>query len=193
MERRTIQPYNITVFGKVADIEKVILAIKELPLTKKEEDDRLLLQDYLDTYSPKVELLYAGNSVYKTKKLVAEFKKMQKSGSIEQLSKEMYQFLSLKFDIAHYDRNGYIAYYDGSYDTLYKEILCKAYERMPQRFSDVRKILELAGLRKGCVPEVVSAPAAVSTKPMQKKQVLVKSNGALVEQVSIFDLLEFAI
>ncbi len=87
-------------------------------------------------------ILYDGNIVYPYEKLKKELIRMKKTNSIRKMSKLMYEFLSLHFDIAHYNREGFIDYYDGEYSSLYNETLSYARKRIPARFSDINKIAE---------------------------------------------------
>lgn len=138
---------KITYYGKSkAAREQTKKLVESLPLTGVEVRDRRILQKALDEHNGLADVGYDGNSVYPSKKLVKEILRMQKTGSLEKMSVVMYQFLSLNFDIAHYDKNGFISYYDGSWDQFYCETLRYSMKRIPFWKSDVRQILIDAGL-----------------------------------------------
>lgn len=132
---------KIAIYGSKKDIEHAKSVLDNLTLCGAEAKDRLTIQNAIDEYNIKAAILYDGNTVWGYKKLVAEIKRMKKSGSIEKISNNMYEFLRLNFDIAHYDKQGYIYYYDGSYSNLLKGIKYEI-ERTPQWKSDVKRIAE---------------------------------------------------
>lgn len=133
---------KIKVYGSAALKEKTMRAVRDLPLTGIEPKDRLLIQNLLDQNSKMAGILYDGNIVYPYEKLKKELIRMKKTNSIRRMSKLMYEFLSLHFDIAHYSREGFIDYYDGEYSSLYNETLSYVRKRIPARFSDINKIAE---------------------------------------------------
>lgn len=116
--RKEYGKHKITLYGKDKDIEHAAMILDSLPLTGIERHDRLLIQNAIDEHVIKADILYDGNTVYGYKKLAAEIKRMKKSGSIEKISDAMYKFLSMNFDIAYYDKNGYVAAYDGQYSLM---------------------------------------------------------------------------
>lgn len=126
--------------------EQTKQVVESLPLTGIEAKDRLMIQKALDSHKGMAAVSYDGNSVYPSQKLVKELMRMKKTGSIEKMSNDMYKFLSLNFDIAHYDKNGFIDYYDGSWTQFFGETLCYSMKRIPAWETDVKQILFDAGL-----------------------------------------------
>lgn len=109
---------------EVRDAEKVVLS---LDLTWKESEDRLILQDAIDTYNLKVDIYYEGNSIIPYKKTIREFEKYNKQKNLDDLSNYFYNFLHLNCgDIAHYNKLGYIEYYDNSFSRVKKEVIDRA-------------------------------------------------------------------
>lgn len=130
--------------GSAKEQKEMETLVSALALTGNEALDRRLIQQALDDAGiRKATILYDGNTIYPSKGLVAEFKRMRKSGSIEKMSNLMYQFLNL-FDIAHYNKMGFIDYYDGSYRNMAVEILSSPMN--PRWRTDVDYILKEAGI-----------------------------------------------
>lgn len=103
---------NIELIGTAAQIKKTKEALSNICITGVEMEDRLAIQKAIDS-TGMASVMYAHNSVYPIK-LAKELSKMLKSGSIEKMSNEMYRFISTNYDIAHYSKQGFIEYYDGS-------------------------------------------------------------------------------
>lgn len=136
-----LKKYKIRLYGSKSLIGKEEKIIANLPLTGHEAKDRIIISDAIDANKLKCSVLYDGNTVYGYEKLVKELKRMKKSNSIENMTDAMYKFLSLNFDIAHYDKNGYIATYNGKYT----EMLIgteHGRNRIPGWESDVARIAE---------------------------------------------------
>lgn len=119
----------IMVYGTKKAVSAAFEVLDELELTGDKMKDCLLIQQAMDEGRLKEDCLYDGKTIYPYLKIVKEFKRFIETGSIEKMSKLMYKFLSLNFDIAHYDYNGYIAYYDGKWERLYNETLVYEFER----------------------------------------------------------------
>ncbi len=136
-----LKKYKIRLCGSKSLIKKEERIIANLPLTGREVEDRIIISDAIDANKLKCSVLYDGNTVYGYEKLVKELKRMKKSNSIENMTDAMYKFLSLNFDIAHYDKNGYIATYDGKYTEMLNGT---KYGRnhIPKWESDVARIAE---------------------------------------------------
>lgn len=113
----------IMVYGTKKAVSTAFEVLDKLELTGDKMKDCLLIQQAMDEGRLKADCLYDGKTVYPYYKLVKEFKRFIETGSIEKMSKLMYKFLYLNFDIAHYNYNGYIAYYDGKWERLYNETL----------------------------------------------------------------------
>lgn len=136
---------KIVLYGSSKQIEKTENLLCNLNLTGFKKEDRLKIQEVLDNSSGNATVLYEGNTVYPSKALVNEFKRMKKSGTIEKMSNKMYEFMSLNFDIAHYNKAGYIYEYNGSFAEMYAATAASM-RTTPLWESDVRNILVLSGL-----------------------------------------------
>ncbi len=101
---------------------------------------RLKLQDAMDLHKIKAGILVDGNTVYPYAEIVRQYEQLKKIGKLEKMTKAFYQFLHLNFDIAHYDKYGYIAYYNNDFATLQREVLARA--TTPAWHTDVRRILD---------------------------------------------------
>jgi hypothetical protein len=100
---------------------------------------RLKIQDAIDTHNIQATILVDGNTVYPFKKAVNQYEQLKKSGKLDKMTDFLYKFLHLNFDIAHYDKNGYIWHYGNDFDTMHKTVLDKA--STPGWHTDVRRIL----------------------------------------------------
>ena len=132
--------FKIVVFGTTAQVEEAIAVLDTLDLTGREPSDRLLIQQAIDDSELKTDILYDGNTVWSFKRIMKEFARYEKAGSIEKLSKFFYGFLmNGAGDIAYYDRRGYIEEYGGSFARVKEEVLFRA--RVPAWHTDLQKIL----------------------------------------------------
>lgn len=137
-----INEKRITLYGSKAIIENEKSIIENLELTGNESNDRLLIQKCIDENKLKSDILYDGNTVYPFEKIVKAYRKLQKSGSLDNLSNEMYHFFIYACgDIAHYDLGGFKAYYNYSFLQL-ENTLLKDNWLMNTRFSDVNHIFK---------------------------------------------------
>lgn len=133
---------KITLYGSKAIIEKEQSIIETLELTGNENNDRLIIQRCIDENKLKSDISYEGNTVYPFEKIVKVYRKLQKSGSLENLTKEMYHFFMYACgDIAHYDLDGFKAYYNDSFLKL-ENTLLKDNWLMDTRYSDLDKIFK---------------------------------------------------
>ena len=104
---------NIRILGNQATIDRATPIIDRLNLTGIESKDRLLIQNCIDDNKIGATILYDGNTVYSFNKIVDKYKKIQKDNMLLNLSDDLYKFfLNACGDIAHYDKSGYIYYYD---------------------------------------------------------------------------------
>ena len=98
----------------------------------------------------------------------------------------MYEFLSLNFDIAHYDKGGFTYEYDNSWEDWYRRqvVKCREFDRIPQWRTDLRRIIDefqeyrLSGGTK---------KAKETVKP-KKKEASPKKTVASFGQYSIWDI-----
>lgn len=138
---------KIRCVGPKGKQQKTENLIKSLPLTGDEASDRLLIQKALDATTGPATVLYGGNTVYPSKQIISELLKMKRTGTIEKMTDGLYNFLSLNFDIAHYDKHGYIDYYDGEWNRLWDKCLADAINKVSRWRTDVDFILKEAGLK----------------------------------------------
>lgn len=133
---------RITLWGSKAILEKEQSIIEKLSLTGNENNDRLILQKCIDENKLKSKISYDGNTVYPFEKIVKAYRKLQKSGSLENLTNEMYHFFIYACgDIAHYDLGGFKAYYNYSFLEL-ENTLLKDNWLMNTRYSDLDNIFK---------------------------------------------------
>lgn len=131
---------KIGVSGTNKQIENTLEVLQGVKLTGYQGEDRLIIQKMLDSHSNMACVLYDGNIVYPAKNLLAELGRMKKNNSIEKMSNNMYQFLT-HFDIAHYNKQGFIAFYDGSYTNLVNGI-SHDLKAIPAWRTDLRHIVQ---------------------------------------------------
>lgn len=136
-----IKGKRINLYGSNAVIQSEKSFIENLNLTGDEHNDRLLIQKCIDDNKLKSDILYSGNTVYPFSKIVKAYRKLQQNGSLENLTKEMYNFFMYACgDIAHYDIGGYKAYYKNSFRNLENELLRECWT--PSWHSDVDRIFK---------------------------------------------------
>jgi len=100
---------------------------------------RLKIQDAIDAHNIKANILVDGNTVYPYKKTIKQYEQLKKSGKLEKMTDFFYMFLSSNFDIAHYDKNGYVWHYDNDFSAMHKAVLDTA--STPGWYTDVQRIL----------------------------------------------------
>lgn len=133
---------RLTLYGSKSITEKEKKFVESLELSGNESKDRLAIQKCIDENKLKSDISYEGNTVYPFEKIVKSYRKLQKSGSLENLTKEMYHFFMYACgDIAHYDLGGFKAYYNYSFIELENNLL-KDNWLMNTRYSDVDKIFK---------------------------------------------------
>lgn len=86
---------RINIYGSNAIIQNEKQIIENLELTGNESADRLIIQQCIDDNKMKSDILYDGNTVYPFEKIVKAYRKLQKSGTLDNLTKEMYHFLCM--------------------------------------------------------------------------------------------------
>ena len=138
---------RISLIGSKKQIEKGEQVIFSLPLDGGTEPrNRVIIQKALDENTGMPKISYDGNFVYPTKGYVSALKKMRKSGSIASMNEKVYEFIHLHFDVAHYDRSGYISTYDGRYDLMMRAICRDVIRYGAGNYTDILNILILSGL-----------------------------------------------
>jgi len=131
----------ITLYGSNTIIQNEKAIIENLELTGNESQDRLLIQDCIDKNKLKSDILYDGNSVYPFEKIIKAYRKLQKSETLDGLTKEMYHFFIYACEgIAHYDLQGFRSYYNNSFRNLENELLSQRY--LETKFSDRDRIFK---------------------------------------------------
>lgn len=145
---KEIQKYNsrVTIYGNTKQVEEASKNIEELNLSGKEQSDRLIIQQCIDDNNIKASILYNGNIVYPYKKIVNDYRKLQKTNSLEKMTLDLYHFfMNACGDIAHYNFNGYKSYYNYSLRNLEDELLSK---NIHVRNADVEKIFKTLKIGK---------------------------------------------
>lgn len=133
---------RITFYGSNSVIESDKNTIDKLPLTGDEASDRLLIQKCIDDNNLKSSILYDGNTVYSFKKIVKEYRNLQKSGTLDKLTNKMYLFFTNACgDIAHYNINGFRDYYNNSLENLESKLLGRD-TFIPRWCSDLDRIFK---------------------------------------------------
>lgn len=133
---------RISFYGTKTQISFAKEIINNLPLSGNEASDRLLIQKAIDKERIAATILYAGNTVYGYEKMMREFRKIIACDDLSCMTNNLYEFLSLNFDIAHYDKGGYISYYDGSFSRCYEETLKRRFKQSQGRFTDRERIIK---------------------------------------------------
>lgn len=119
---------RISLSGSNAIIQKEKPIIESLNLTGNEAMDRLIIQKCIDDNNLKSKVLYEGNTVYPLKKIVKEYRQLQKTGTLDKLTNDMYHFFTNACgDIAHYNIDGFRSYYCNSLQNLENTILNKPF------------------------------------------------------------------
>lgn len=132
---------RITLYGNNDTIQNEKVIIENLKLTGNEYADRLVIQQCIDDNKLKSDILYEGNTVYPFEKTIKEYRRLQKSGTLDNMSKYMYHFFIYACnDIAHYDMGGYKSYYDNSFRKLEDELLSNNWTS--SRFTDIDRIFK---------------------------------------------------
>ena len=139
---------KIVIYGSAKDIvdaKTVLDTLGDLKedihghLLRNEGQIRLIIQDVIDVHNIKATILVDGNTVYPYKKTIKQYESLKKSGKLEKMTDYFYKFLHLNFDIAHYDKNGYIWHYDNNFYTMKRAVLDSA--STPGWYTDIRRIL----------------------------------------------------
>ncbi|MCI9038888.1 MAG: hypothetical protein HFJ29_03300 [Clostridia bacterium] len=132
---------TITLCGSNTIIQNEKAIIENLELTGNESQDRLLIQECIDKNKLKSDILYNGNSVYPFEEIIKAYRKLQKSGTLDGLTEEMYHFFIYACEgIAHYNLQGFRSYYNNSFRNLENELLSQKY--LETRFSDRDRIFK---------------------------------------------------
>ena len=133
---------RITFFGSNNVIVSDKNIIDNLPLTGNESNDRILIQKCIDNNNLKSEILYEGNTIYSFKKIVKEYRNLQKNGTLDKLTNKMYLFFTNACgDIAHYNINGFRDYYNNSLENLESKLLGRD-TFIPRWCSDLDRIFK---------------------------------------------------
>ena len=115
---------RIRLCGSKSVLEEEKSIIDNLPLTGEEGKDRLIIQQCIDEKKLKSNILYDGNTVYPFNKIVNEYRKLQKDGTLTKMTERMYNFFHNNCgDISHYNIGGYRAYYNNSLKQLEKALI----------------------------------------------------------------------
>jgi len=107
---------------------------------RNEAKIRLAVQEAIDCNKIKATILVDRNTVYPYRSIVREYERLKKSGKLERMSNAFYKFLMMNFDIAHYNKRCYIAFYGNDFSTMKKAVLDNA--STPKWHTDVQRILD---------------------------------------------------
>lgn len=101
---------------------------------------RQQIQDQMEKTPIKATVLVDGNTVYPLSPYIKEFRRLRKTGVLEKMTDRFYAFLYCNFDVAHYDKAGYIATYHNNFWYMFNEVLAQAHT--PAWHADVQNILD---------------------------------------------------
>ncbi len=133
---------TIKLYGNSSKIEHDKPIIENINLTGNERSDMLLLQKCIDDNKLKSSISYNGHTVYPFEKIVKEYRRLQKSDSLTNMSENMYHFFMYACrDIAHYDIQGFRGYYNNSLKNLERELL-SSYIHLASWESDIDNIFK---------------------------------------------------
>lgn len=174
---------RITFFGSNNVIESDKNIIDNLPLTGNESNDRILIQKCIDNNNLKSEILYEGNTIYSFKKIVKEYRNLQKNGTLDKLTNKMYLFFTNACgDIAHYNINGFRDYYNNSLENLESKLLGRD-TFIPRWCSDLDRIFKELKIGKYYVErEYINLNIA----PINKLKPIIEDLGWKVKQTCGF-------
>lgn len=140
---------KIRIYGSKKDIEaarQMLDSVPDLDMEVKgyrlarEGRLRLQIQDAMERLPVKASILVDGNLVYPYSPIIKEFRRLKKASTLEKMTNRFYQFLHLNFDIAHYDKQGYIDTYQNSFACMYHSVLARA--STPAWHTDLQRILD---------------------------------------------------
>lgn len=140
---------RITIYGTKKEIEnagRMLDSIPNLPVERsghrfaKEGSLRLQIQEAMESWKLNAKIMVDGNEVYPYSLIIKEFLRLKKKGTLEKMTKRFYHFLSMNFDIAHYNKQGYIDFYRNDFYQMYDNVLSRA--NVPEWYTDLQKILD---------------------------------------------------
>lgn len=112
---------NITIYGSKKNIEKAKEVLDARILRDIETEDRLVIQDAIDSNELEASILYDGNTIYSFERVIRDFKKalISKPSPITEygsgdysLTDYLYKFISQRCGtIAHFNKFGWIGTY----------------------------------------------------------------------------------
>ena len=160
--------------GKAKPDEQKLWDAEVAPrLTGDEGKDRLMIQEWIGANNFRPSVMYDGNTVVRKDKIVNEFKRLLKQGTLSRMTDHFYNFLTLDAgSIAHFDKKGWIATYNNDVDWLCDFFLSNEFGRdivshQPGWKTDCIEIgkelltLVKAHKRKSGTPDVRDRQAAV--------------------------------
>ena len=176
---------RINIYGNHSTINRAVKLIENLDLNGNEASDRLTIQKCIDDNKIGATILYEGNTIYSFNKILKQYRKLQKEGSLEFLSKDMYNFfMNASRDIAHYHISRYRYYYDNSFRKLESEFLSKAH--ITSRFSDVDRIFKKLKIGKYYSDLKIADLNKLSIS--QLKELIEKCNWNVIEKGNDWEL-----
>lgn len=147
---------KIVIYGtkkEIEDARRMLDSIPELSVERtgyrltKEGKLRLQIQEAMESWKLNAKIMVDGNEVYPYSLIIKEFQRLKKKGTLEKMTKRFYHFLSMNFDIAHCDKQGYIDFYRNDFYQMYNSVLSRA--NVPGWHTDLQKILDTIWLEMG--------------------------------------------
>jgi len=137
MKRKKLFDGRVEIIGsrqQITRAENVLLSRLSSLVSLKEPEARIRIQDLIDEYDLKADILYCGNTVWSRKQIIRNLKRIIKAGTLYDpkrlsyvpigsmlrmpvvgktiLSKYFYKFLHLECgSIAHYNIQGWVTHY----------------------------------------------------------------------------------
>ena len=101
---------------KAKEFEQKLFDEQVLPdLSDTESKDRLIIQKWIEENNFKPAVLYNGNTIIRKDRIIKEFHRILKRGTLDKMSNYFYEFLHLDAgSIAHYNKCGWIDTYGNS-------------------------------------------------------------------------------
>jgi len=172
MKRKKLFDGRVEIIGsrqQITRAENVLLSRLSSLVSLKEPEARIRIQDVIDEYDLKADILYCGNTVWSRKQIIRNLKRIIKAGTLYDpkrlsyvpigsmlrmpvvgktiLSKYFYEFLHLECgSIAHYNIQGWVTHYPTLEDLKQffrkNEYGRRVLDSIPWWETDVRRIVQ---------------------------------------------------
>lgn len=113
MNKQYSASQKIMVYGSQKEIDKAFDVLNGISniLSLDERELRIHIQDQIDKYDVKADILVNGNTVWSLKRVLKDIKRVQKNG-MDSMTDYLYKYFTLACgSIAHYSKNGWIDVY----------------------------------------------------------------------------------